>query len=292
MSGAPEDGLPPLRAVIAEAGLSARKELGQHFLLDLNLTRRVARAAGLDEGGAVVEIGPGPGGLTRALFLEGARHVLAIEKDRRFEPALGAIAARYPGALQIAWCDGLEAGEPALLEAAFPGGAIPSGGRVRICANLPYNVATPLIVKWVLAEPWPPWWDSATVMVQREVAERMAAPPGGKTYGRLSVLLALRTEARILFDVAPSAFVPPPKVRSSVVKLTPRTMAPDGREMAMVERVTAAAFGQRRKMLRQSLKGLFRDAEGTLRSIGLEPTARAETLPPEAFLLLARALLG
>lgn len=285
MTGTAEDGLPPLRAVIADADLRARKELGQHFLLDLNLTRRVARAGGDLAGHTVVEVGPGPGGLTRALFLEGAAQVLALETDRRFAPALGTIAAHYPGRLHVAWGDALEADEPALLAAAF---AAP--GPVRIIANLPYNVATPLLVKWILAEPWPPWWRSAAVMVQREVAERMVAPPGNKTYGRLGVLLALRARARSAFDIAPSAFVPPPKVRSAVVTLTPHEAAPGAADMAAVERVTAAAFGQRRKMLRQSLKGLFPDTEGALRGLGLEPTARAETLPPEAFLALARAL--
>jgi 16S rRNA (adenine1518-N6/adenine1519-N6)-dimethyltransferase len=285
MSTPPPDGLPPLRTVIAEAGLSARKGLGQHFLLDLNLTRRVARQAGPLADRPVLEIGPGPGGLTRALFLEGATRVLAVERDERFRPALEAIAHSAPGKLAIAWDDALAVDERELLRAAFG-----EASDALIAANLPYNVATALVVKWVLADPWPSWWSQATLMVQREVAERMAARPGTKTYGRLSVLLALRAPARLAFDVAPSAFVPPPKVQSTVVVLTPRDgeTAPDAATIARVERITAAAFGQRRKMLRQSLKSVFPNPEASLETVGVAPTARAETVAPETYLQLAQ----
>src|SRR5689334_15204198 len=235
------DDLDPLREVIRRHGLSAKKSLGQNFLLDLNLTTRIARAAEPLESVTVVEIGPGPGGLTRALLALGARRVIAIERDERALAALAEIAARYPGRLDVVSGDALETDIPALL----------GPERARIVANLPYNIATALLVKWLTAEPWPPWYDSMVLMFQREVAERIVARVGDKSYGRLAVLAGWRAEAKILFDVAPSAFVPPPKVTSSVVRLTPRP-EPLACDAGVLQRVTEAAFGQRRKMLRQS----------------------------------------
>ena len=273
------DDLPPLRDVIRRHGLSARKSLGQNFLFDLNLTARIARAAEPLENVTVVEIGPGPGGLTRALLALGARRVVAVERDDRAMAALAEIADHYPGRLDVIAGDALsvDVGEPLGPE------------RARIIANLPYNIATALLVKWLTVEPWPPWYDSMVLMFQREVAERIVARPGGKSYGRLAVLTGWRTEAKILFDVAPSAFVPPPKVTSSVVRLVPRPV-PLECDAVLIQRVTEAAFGQRRKMLRQSLKSLGVDPIPLLEAAGLEPTARAEEIPVEGFVNLARAL--
>jgi 16S rRNA (adenine1518-N6/adenine1519-N6)-dimethyltransferase len=273
------DGLPPLRDIIRRHGLSARKSLGQNFLLDLNLTGRIARAAAPLDGVTVVEIGPGPGGLTRALLAEGAGRVIAIERDERAVAALEEIAAHYPGRLTIVAGDAL----------AFDAAPMLDGGPARIVANLPYNVATALLVSWLTIEPWPPWYDRLVLMFQREVAERIVAKPGSKTYGRLSVLAGWRTEAKILFDIAPSAFVPPPKVTSSLVQLIPRA-APLACEVRVLERVTAAAFGQRRKMLRQSLRSLGRDPIPLLENAGIDPTARAEDIPVEGFVALARGI--
>lgn len=274
------DPLPPLRDVIARHGLSARKGLGQHFLFDLNLTRRIARASGTLTGHVAVEVGPGPGGLTRALLIEGADHVLAIERDPRCFEALEEIAAAYPGRLTIAQADALSVHEPDLIPEAH------QGKPVRIVSNLPYNVGTPLLVRWLTVEPWPPWWASLTLMFQKEVVDRLVAAPRTKAYGRLSVLSQWRAEARWAFDVHASAFVPPPKVTSAVVHVTPG--APMGSCAATaLERVTAAAFGQRRKMLRSSLKSLTPDPESLLAQAGIEPTARAETLPIDAFCRLA-----
>jgi 16S rRNA (adenine1518-N6/adenine1519-N6)-dimethyltransferase len=273
------DDLPPLRDVIRRHELSARKSLGQNFLLDLNLTGRIARAAGPLDGVTVIEVGPGPGGLTRALLTEGAARVIAIERDERAIAALEEISAHYPGRLTIVPGDALTFDPRPLLPA----------GPARVVANLPYNIATALLVNWLAAEPWPPWFDRLTLMFQREVAERIVAKPGSKTYGRLSVLAGWRTEARILFDIAPSAFVPPPKVTSSVVQLVPRAN-PLPCERRALERVTEAAFGQRRKMLRQSLKSLGADPLALLAQAGLDPTARAEDIPVEGFVALARAL--
>ena len=273
------DDLPPLRDVIRRHGLSARKSLGQNFLFDLNLTARIARAAEPLENVTVVEIGPGPGGLTRALLALGARRVVAVERDDRAMAALAEIAARYPGRLDVLAGDALSVD---LGDALGP-------ERARIVANLPYNIATALLVNWLTAEPWPPWYDSMVLMFQREVAERIVAKPGGKSYGRLAVLAGWRTEARILFDVAPSAFVPPPKVTSSVVRLVPRPV-PLECDSTLLQRVTEAAFGQRRKMLRQSLKSLGLDPMPLLEAAGLEPTARAEEISVEGFVNLARAL--
>jgi 16S rRNA (adenine1518-N6/adenine1519-N6)-dimethyltransferase len=275
------DDLPPLREAIRRHGLSARKSLGQNFLLDLNLTARIARAGGALDGITVVEIGPGPGGLTRALIAEGAGQVIAIERDSRAIAALGEIAAHYPGRLIVIEGDALETDVVPHLD----------GTSARIVANLPYNIATALLVRWLAVEPWPPWYDSLVLMFQREVAERIVAAPGTKPYGRLAVLAGWRTEARIIFDVAPSAFVPPPKVTSSVVRFVPRA-APLPCDRATLERVAEAAFGQRRKMLRQSLRTLGRDPHPLLAAAGIAETARAEDIPVAGFVALARAFAG
>jgi 16S rRNA (adenine1518-N6/adenine1519-N6)-dimethyltransferase len=275
----PFDELPPLREVIRRHGLSARKSLGQNFLLDLNLAARIARVAGPLETVTVLEIGPGPGGLTRALLALGAPRVIAVERDERAVGALQEIAAHYPGRLEIVAADALS----------FDARVHLSSGRARIVANLPYNIATALLVMWVTTEPWPPWYDSAVLMFQREVAERIVAEVGSNSYGRLSVLVQWRCEPRIAFDVNASAFVPPPKVKSSVVRLVPRS-APLPCERAMLEAVTQAAFGQRRKMLRQSLRSLAGDTAELIASAGLDPTARAEEVSVEQFVLLARML--
>jgi 16S rRNA (adenine1518-N6/adenine1519-N6)-dimethyltransferase len=275
------DDLPPLREVIRRHDLRAKKSLGQNFLLDLNLTGRIARAAGSLEGVDVVEIGPGPGGLTRALLAQGARRVIAVERDERALGALAEIAARYPGRLEIVAADAMD----------FDPRPLVGGAPTRVVANLPYNIATALLVGWLTTEPWPPWYDALVLMFQREVAERIVALPGSKSYGRLSVLAHWRCEPRILFDIAPSAFVPPPKVTSSVVALVPRA-TPLACERAALERVTQAAFGQRRKMLRQSLKSLGREPLPLLAAAGIAPTARAEEIPIAGFVALARALTG
>jgi 16S rRNA (adenine1518-N6/adenine1519-N6)-dimethyltransferase len=274
-----KDGLPPLREVIRRYGLAAKKSLGQNFLLDLNLTERIARAAGPLAEATVFEVGPGPGGLTRALLALGAARVIAVERDDRAIAALQEIAAHYPGRLEIVAADALTFDPRPHLD----------GRPTRIVANLPYNIATALLVSWLSVEPWPPWYDCAVLMFQREVAERIVAPPGSKTYGRLSVLTQWRAEAHILFDVNPSAFVPPPKVTSSLLRLTPRP-APAPCDRKLLERVTQAAFGQRRKMLRQSLRALGADVAALLAAAGLDPTARAEDISVEGFVALARAL--
>jgi 16S rRNA (adenine1518-N6/adenine1519-N6)-dimethyltransferase len=272
------DDLPPLREVIRRHGLSAKKSLGQNFLLDLNLTARIARAGGPLEGATVIEVGPGPGGLTRALLAEGASRVIAIERDQRAITALEEIADRYPGRLEIVSGDALD----------FDARAHLKDGRARVVANLPYNIATALLIDWLTAEPWPPWYDALTLMFQREVAERIVAKPGSKTYGRLSVLANWRCETKIMFDVAPSAFVPPPKVTSSLVRLIPRA-APLACDAQALQRLTEAAFGQRRKMLRQSLKSLGADTAALLEEAGITPTARAEEIDVAGFVALARA---
>ncbi|HWM81007.1 MAG TPA: 16S rRNA (adenine(1518)-N(6)/adenine(1519)-N(6))-dimethyltransferase RsmA [Pseudolabrys sp.] len=273
------DDLPALREVIRRHELRARKSLGQNFLLDLNLTARIARAAEPLDGTTVLEIGPGPGGLTRALLALGASRVIAVERDDRALAALAEIAAHYPGRLDVVGADAL----------GFDPRAMLGDGPVRIVANLPYNIATPLLIGWLTAEPWPPWYDRMVLMFQREVAERIVAAPGSKSYGRLSVLAGWRCENRILFDIAPSAFVPPPSVVSSVVQLVPRPAPLDCRA-AILERVTAAAFGQRRKMLRQSLKSLGVDPLPLLEQAGIAQTARAEEIPVAGFVALARGL--
>jgi 16S rRNA (adenine1518-N6/adenine1519-N6)-dimethyltransferase len=272
------DGLPPLRDVIKRHDLSARKSLGQNFLLDLNLTGRIARAAGPLDLMTVIEVGPGPGGLTRALLSHGAKRVVAIERDTRAVAALAEIAEHYPGRLDVVEGDALDFDPRPHID-----------GPACVVANLPYNVATALLIGWLSSDPWPPWFGSLVLMFQREVAERIAAAPGSKSYGRLSVLANWRCETKILFDIAPSAFVPPPKVTSSVVRLVPRE-APLPADLRAMERVTAAAFGQRRKMLRQSLRSLVPDPLPLLAAAGIEPTARAEEIPVEGFVALAQAL--
>jgi 16S rRNA (adenine1518-N6/adenine1519-N6)-dimethyltransferase len=277
LSAAAIEALPPLREVIAAHGLSARKSLGQNFLLDLNLTRRIARAGGPLAGAHVVEVGAGPGGLTRALLLEGAERVTAIERDSRAIEALADIQAAAGGRLTIVEADALT----------FDYGGLGHAGAIRVVANLPYNIATPLLVHW-LSGPWPPWWQSLTLMFQREVAERIVAQPGGKSYGRLAVLAGWRARAQMLFDVPARAFTPAPKVTSTLVRLEPRLDAARV-PVAALESVTAAAFGQRRKMLRSSLRALWPDPEPVLRALGVEPTLRAEQIPVETFLALAQA---
>lgn len=271
------DDLPPLREVIARYGLAPKKALGQNFLLDLNLTAKIARLAGNLEGADVLEIGPGPGGLTRGLLAEGARHVVAVEKDRRAIPALEEIAAAYPGRLTILEGDALEVDAGTHLTAP-----------VKIAANLPYNVGTELLTRWLDVPDWPPFWESLTLMFQREVAERIVARPGSKQYGRLSVLTAWRSEARIVMDLPPEAFTPPPKVRSAVVHITALPAPRFEADRLVLGRVVAAAFNQRRKMLRASLKGVAPDIEERLIAAGLKPTDRAEVVDIEGFCALAR----
>ncbi|MBY6090016.1 16S rRNA (adenine(1518)-N(6)/adenine(1519)-N(6))-dimethyltransferase RsmA [Maritimibacter alkaliphilus] len=271
------DDLPPLREVIATHGLSARKSLGQNFLLDLNLTARIARVAGDLTGCDVLEIGPGPGGLTRGLLSEGARRVLAIEKDRRCQPALAEIAERYPGRLEVIEGDALEIDPLAHLTPP-----------IRIAANLPYNVGTELLVRWLTPPEWPPFWESLTLMFQREVAERIVATPGSKAYGRLALLASWRAEARIALNLPPEAFTPPPKVSSAVVHLTALPEPRYPADPKVLERTVAMAFNQRRKMLRAALKGLAPDIEDRLIASGIKPTDRAETIGLEQFCALAR----
>ncbi|HEY1541660.1 MAG TPA: 16S rRNA (adenine(1518)-N(6)/adenine(1519)-N(6))-dimethyltransferase RsmA [Xanthobacteraceae bacterium] len=276
------DDLPPLREVIRRHALNARKSLGQNFLLDLNLTARIARAGGPLAGVTVVEVGPGPGGLTRALLAQGAARVIAVERDERAVAALAEIAARYPGRIEVISGDALDFDPRPHI------GAGSSAGAVRVIANLPYNIATALLVRWLATDPWPPWYDALVLMFQREVAERIVASPGTKAYGRLGVLVGWRAEAKILFDVSAAAFVPPPKVTSTVVHLVPRA-APLPCDRAALERVTEAAFGQRRKMLRQSLRTLGFDPRPLLAAAGIAETARAEDIPVAGFVALARA---
>ncbi|WP_411035203.1 16S rRNA (adenine(1518)-N(6)/adenine(1519)-N(6))-dimethyltransferase RsmA [Shinella sp. BYT-45] len=271
------DGLPPLRDVIQRHGLDARKALGQNFLLDLNLTQKIARTAGPVENHTVIEVGPGPGGLTRAILALGARHVIAIERDARCLPALAEIAGHYPGRLTVIEGDALKTD----FEALAP------GEPVRVIANLPYNVGTQLLVNWLLPKRWPPFWDSLTLMFQREVGLRIVAGENDDHYGRLGVLCGWRTHARMAFDVPPQAFTPPPKVTSSVVHLEPLA-DPLPCDAAALERVTHAAFGQRRKMLRQSVKSL--GGEALLARAQIDPQRRAETLSVEEFVRLANAL--
>jgi len=268
--------LPPLREVIARHGIGAKRSLGQNFILDLNITRRIARAAGPLDAGTVIEVGPGPGGLTRALLEEGAAHVVAIERDRRCLAALGELAAAYPGRLELVEGDALKLDPAALVPAPR-----------RIVANLPYNIATALLLRWLdrIGD-----YQSLILMFQREVAERLVATPRSPAYGRLSVIVQWLTEPKILFDLPPRAFVPSPKVTSSVVSLTPRATSLAPAEKGALERVTAAAFGQRRKMLRSSLKTLAVPVEPLFASTGISPTARAEELAVADFCALARAL--
>ncbi len=273
------DALPPLRQVIADHQLSARKSLGQNFLMDLNLTAKIARQAGDLNRADVLEIGPGPGGLTRGLLAEGARRVLAVEKDTRCLPALAEIAAAYPGRLDVVNADALEL-DP-LSRLTQP---------VKVVANLPYNVGTELLVRWLSPEDWPPFWQSLTLMFQREVAERIVAQPGTKSYGRLAILAQWRTEAQIAMSLPPEAFTPPPKVSSAVVHLKALSAPRYPANPKTLVRVVAAAFNQRRKMLRAALKGQAPDIEDRLTSAGLKPTDRAEQVSLEGFCALARAM--
>ena len=275
------DGLPPLREVIAAHGLRARRSLGQNFLLDLNLTSRIARAAGDIAGADVLEVGPGPGGLTRGLLMEGARRVVAVEKDVRCLPALEEIAARWPGRLEIVQGDALD--RDVLGDLAPPR---------KVAANLPYNIGTELLVRWLTPEAWPPAWTTLTLMFQREVADRIVAAPGSKAYGRLAVLSQWRSTARIALTLPPEAFTPPPKVHSAVVHLEALAAPRFPADPKVLSRVVAAGFGQRRKMLRASLRGLSADAEDRIRSAGIAPTARAEEVDVEGFCALARAFGG
>ncbi|MDB5525561.1 MAG: rRNA dimethyladenosine transferase [Rhizobium sp.] len=271
------DGLPPLREVIAKHGLDALKSLGQNFLLDLNITQKVARAAGRLDDATVIEIGPGPGGLTRALLALGAQKVIAIERDRRAIPALEEIGAHYPGRLEIIEGDAL-----AIDIAQFKTEGVP----LKVVANLPYNIGTQLLVNW-LTVPWPPFWQSLTLMFQKEVGQRIAAEAGDDHYGRLGVLAGWLTHAEMMFDLSPQSFTPPPKVTSTVVHLEPRP-DPLPCNLEKLERVTAAAFGQRRKMLRQSVKSL--GGEALLQKAGIDPSRRAETLSVEEFCRIANLL--
>jgi 16S rRNA (adenine1518-N6/adenine1519-N6)-dimethyltransferase len=273
------DDLPPLREIIRQHALSARKSLGQNFLLDLNLTARIARAAGPLEEATVVEIGPGPGGLTRALLALGARHVIAVERDQRALPALEDISRRYPGRLEVVCADAQQ----------FDPRPFLGSTRAKIVANLPYNIATQLLVGWLSIEPWPPWYDMMVLMFQREVAERVVAREDDEAYGRLGVLANWRAETKILFDISPAAFVPQPKVTSSVVRLIPRP-SPEPCDRRALEQVAAAAFGQRRKMLRQSLKSLAVDPARLAVAAQVDPTRRAETIPVSGFVAMAREL--
>ena len=274
-----DDGLPPLREVIARHDLSAKKSLRQNFLFDLNLTRRIARSAAPLEGFTIVEVGPGPGGLTRALLMEGATRVVAIERDERTLPALAEISEAYPDRLHVIAEDALAMNWSSAIT-----------GPAKIVANLPYNVATTLLTGWLTQGAWPPWFSSLTLMFQKEVAERIVAKPGGKDYGRLSVLCQWRCESKKLFDVNRSAFTPAPKVTSSIVQLVPRQSFDVSCDVKDLEKITAAAFGQRRKMLRSSLKAAFETPEFILAELGINPELRAEQLQVSDFVRLASVL--
>ena len=273
------DSLPPLRDVIATHALAAKKSLGQNFLLDLNLTAKIARLAGDLSGADVLEIGPGPGGLTRGLLAEGARRVLAIEKDPRCMPALAEIATAYPDRLQTINGDALDVDPLTHLTAP-----------IKVAANLPYNVGTELLVRWLTPPEWPPFWDSLTLMFQREVAQRIVAQPGSKAYGRLALLAQWRSDPRIVMDLPPEVFSPPPKVSSAVVHLTALPKPRFEADPAVLNRVVAAAFNQRRKMLRSALKSVSKDIEAHLQDAGIKPTERAEQVGLEAFCTLARSV--
>ncbi|MDG1505487.1 MAG: 16S rRNA (adenine(1518)-N(6)/adenine(1519)-N(6))-dimethyltransferase RsmA [Planktomarina sp.] len=273
------DDLPPLRDIIANHGLDAKKSLGQNFLLDLNITSKIARLAGDISGHDVLEVGPGPGGLTRGLLAAGARRIVALEKDPRCMPALAQIAAAYPGRLNVFNADALEFDMRGQLT-----------GPVRVVANLPYNVGTELLVRWLTPKDWPPFWSSLTLMFQKEVAERIIAKPCTKAYGRLGILAQWKSTPSVVMELPPEAFTPPPKVHSAVVHLEalaePRFPAPAG----LLSSTVAMAFNQRRKMLRSSLKSAAPDIEAALRDAGLKPTARAEEISVEGFCALARRL--
>ena len=271
------DNLPPLREVIQSHGIAAKKSLGQNFLLDLNLTAKIARMAGNLNQSDVLEIGPGPGGLTRGLLAEGARKVLAIEKDERCMSALADIQATYPGQLDVMNADALDVDISGRLT-----------GPIKIAANLPYNVGTELLVRWLTPQTWPPFWESLTLMFQREVAQRIVAQPGSKTYGRLAILAQWRTDANIVMDLPPEAFTPAPKVSSAVVHLKALPQPRFEADANVLNKVVGAAFNQRRKMLRSALKGVAQDIEERLHAAGIKSTERAEQVPLEAFCALAR----
>ena len=275
------DGLPALREVIAAHDLVARRQLGQNFLLDLNLTAKIARSAGDLTGADVLEVGPGPGGLTRGLLAEGARRVLAVEKDARCLPALAEVAAAYPGRLEVVQGDALEIDAAARLNAP-----------VKVVANLPYNVGTELLIRWLTPPVWPPYWQSLTLMFQKEVAERIVARPGDDAYGRLALLAQWRCSARIVMILPPEAFTPAPKVHSAVVHLVALPVPRFPADAKVLERVVAMAFNQRRKMLRSALKGLGPDIESRLEAAGIAPTRRAEEIGLEQFCALARLVAG
>jgi len=275
------DSLPSLREVLTTYGIAPRKSLGQNFIFDLNLTRRIAREAKVD-GVTVYEVGPGPGGLTRALLSEGAARVVAVERDRRAIPALDQIASAWPGKLHIVEDDALDVDEPRILTER--GVVLP----VSVVANLPFNSGTALLIKW-LTGAWPPWWSSLTLMFQKEVAERVCAAPGSEAYGRLSVLAQWRASARILFAVSRHAFIPPPKVTAAVLRIDPLAAPRHPANLSDLEKVTAAAFGQRRKMLRSSLKSLVPNPDGLLDAAGVPATERPENLDIAQFCALARA---
>lgn len=274
------DGLPPLKDVVDRFELRAKKNLGQNFLFDLNITNKIARSAGDLTKSTVIEVGPGPGGLTRALLANGAHRVVAVERDERCLPALEEISAHYPGRLEVIAGDAMETDFAALASGAE---------NVRIVANLPYNIGTELLIRWLTGPQWPPFWTSMTLMFQNEVAQRIVAKPGDNAYGRLGVLAGWRTRANIVFDLPPQAFSPPPKVNSAVVHLEPREKPLEANERTLAK-VTEAAFGQRRKMLRQSLKSL--GGEALLQQADIEPTRRAETLSVEEFVALSRLVDG
>ncbi|MFV0297741.1 MAG: 16S rRNA (adenine(1518)-N(6)/adenine(1519)-N(6))-dimethyltransferase RsmA [Hyphomicrobiaceae bacterium] len=280
-SGASPDGLPPLREVIARHGLDARKSLGQNFILDLNLTRRIARAAGPLDGATVMEVGPGPGGLTRGLLLEGARRVIAVERDDRCLPALQEISTAHPGRLEVLACDALAVDWQRHLAA---------GENAIVAANLPYNIATRLLIGWLETEPWPPWWQRMALMFQREVADRIVASPETKAYGRLAVIAQWRCDVKVALRLGPESFTPPPKVSSAVVVFSPKSRCDPPCDVRTLGRVTGAAFGQRRKMLRQSLRLLGRDTAALLAAAEIAPDKRAETLWPEDFARIAAAV--
>ena len=271
------DDLPPLRDVIATHGIAAKKSLGQNFLLDLNLTAKIARIAGDLSESDILEVGPGPGGMTRGLLAEGARKVLAIEKDDRCMSALAEIEAAYPNRLQVINADALDMDPTQYLKAP-----------IKVAANLPYNVGTELLVRWLTPKDWPPFWDSLTLMFQREVAQRIVAQPGSKAYGRLAILSQWRSDPKIVMDLPPEAFTPAPKVSSAVVHIVALPAAKFEADAYILNKVVAAGFNQRRKMLRSALKGLAPDIEDRLLVAGIKPTERAEQVPLEGFCALAR----
>jgi 16S rRNA (adenine1518-N6/adenine1519-N6)-dimethyltransferase len=284
---ASDDPLPPLREIINAHGLQARKSFGQNFLLDMNLTRKIARAAGPLEGATIYEVGPGPGGLTRALLLEGAERVVAVERDPRCLPALAELAAHFPGRLEVQEGDALKLDEATLLPGLQDSKAF---GPVRIAANLPYNIGTALLVRWLTSGPWPPWWASMTLMFQKEVAERIVAVPGRKAFGRLAVLSQWRSKPEALFDITPRAFTPSPKVRSTLVRFEPTEPVVSGLAVGVLEKLTAQVFGQKRKMLRRSLKSLGPAAIEMLGNLGIDERSRPEELSVEDICRLAHGL--